>query len=115
MSHFINGPVTYSAEGFLAKNLDALNPDFDCQPVKPMRASSTRRKTALKRTLTSGTNPNAKGGASTGTVVGEFRNALDTLFGTLSETNTWHLFCVNPNEAQLPNQLEGRSVKGQRG
>ncbi|KAJ6512811.1 P-loop containing nucleoside triphosphate hydrolase protein [Mycena sanguinolenta] len=27
MSHF-NSPVTYSVEGFLAKNLDALNPDF---------------------------------------------------------------------------------------
>ena len=46
-------------------------------------------------------------------VAGEFRLALDTLFETLSETQTWYVFCVNPNDSQLPNQLEGRSVKGQ--
>ncbi|KAF8345668.1 glycosyltransferase family 2 protein, partial [Amanita rubescens] len=28
-------------------------------------------------------------------------------------TQPWFVFCVNPNDAQLPNQLEGRSVKGQ--
>ncbi|KAF7335174.1 Glycosyltransferase family 2 protein [Mycena sanguinolenta] len=168
ISHF-NGPVTYSAEGFLARNLDALNPDFvsllrgesekeggqggvsippaPSQP-KPTRATKTPSSPPNNPSnpcarpprganprpnapLTSGGmspslaaeeipeddeldtagNPNAKGGA--GAVAGEFRSALDTLFGTLNETNTWHVFCVNPNEAQLPNQLEGRSVKGQ--
>jgi chitin synthase len=39
--------------------------------------------------------------------------ALDTLFETLDETQPWYVFCVNPNDSQLPNQLEGRSVKGQ--
>ncbi|KAJ7429206.1 P-loop containing nucleoside triphosphate hydrolase protein [Mycena galericulata] len=65
ISHF-NGPVTCSAEGFLPRNLDALNPDFGLfsgkaittmahprnedtivaaqQPVKPMRAPSMRQK-----------------------------------------------------------------------
>ena len=46
-------------------------------------------------------------------VAGEFRSALETLFETLEETQTWYVFCVNPNDSQLPNQLEGRSVKGQ--
>jgi chitin synthase len=98
INHF-NGPVTYSSEGFLERNLDALNPDFVSllrgannnladasgvegsgsinpfvkslfsgkaiatqahprnedtivaaqQPVKPMRAPSTRHKGTIKR------------------------------------------------------------------
>ncbi|TFK68108.1 glycosyltransferase family 2 protein [Pluteus cervinus] len=184
VNHF-NGPVTYSAENFLERNLDALNPDFVSllrgtndglegsggsnnpfvkglfsgkaiatqahprnedtivaaqQPVKPMRAPSTRRKGTIRRmgTLRGGAgdmgdiderededNPNAtsgnisaaggNAGASSGTpcVGGEFRAALDTLFETLDETQAWFVFCVNPNDSQLPNQLEGRSVKGQ--
>ncbi|KAF9236596.1 hypothetical protein BU15DRAFT_8264, partial [Melanogaster broomeanus] len=39
--------------------------------------------------------------------------ALDTLFDTLSDMQNWFVFCVNPNDSQLPNQLKGRSVKGQ--
>ena len=46
-------------------------------------------------------------------VTGEFRLALDTLFETLNETQAWFVFCINPNDSQFPNQLEGRSVKGQ--
>ena len=46
-------------------------------------------------------------------VAGEFKSALDTLFKTIEETQSWYVFCINPNDSQLPNQLEGRSVKGQ--
>ncbi|KAJ7075271.1 hypothetical protein B0H15DRAFT_741079, partial [Mycena belliarum] len=42
-----------------------------------------------------------------------FCGALETLFATLDEMQAWHVFCGNPNDAQLPNQLEGHSVKGQ--
>ncbi|KAI9438359.1 glycosyltransferase family 2 protein [Lactarius indigo] len=169
ISHF-NGPVTYSSEGFLERNLDALNPDFVSllrgttqaadagegsgsnnpfvrglfsgkaiatqmhprnedtivaaqQPVKPMRAPSTRRKNTVRRAPTLGdveekdrdeddAAPTTLNGSSP-CVAGEFRSALDTLFETLEETQTWYVFCVNPNDSQLPNQLEGRSVKGQ--
>ena len=172
ISHY-NGAVTYSAEGFLDRNLDAINPDFVSllrgaadglegtgsinpfvkglfsakaiatqahprdedtivaaqQAVKPMRAPSTRRKNTVKRmpTVTEGgdieeqdreedeTNPPAAtltGGASP-CVAGEFKSALDTLFETVEETQAWYVFCINPNDSQLPNQLEGRSVKGQ--
>ncbi|KAH0831304.1 glycosyltransferase family 2 protein [Lanmaoa asiatica] len=172
VNHF-NGPVTYSSEGFLDRNLDSLNPDFVSllrgsnlgaadgaegvgsinpfvkglfsgkaiatqahpknedtivsaqQPVKPMRAPSTRRKGTVKRMPTlredgateeqdreeeDALNPSS---GQTPCVAGEFRAALDTLFETLSETQCWFVFCVNPNDSQLPNQLEGRSVKGQ--
>ncbi|KAG6333627.1 hypothetical protein ID866_5463 [Astraeus odoratus] len=172
VNHF-NGPVTYSTEGFLERNLDALNPDFVSllrgtsaaasdgaegagsinpfvkglfsgkaiatqahpksedtivaaqQPVKPMRAPSTRRKGTVRRmpaarenTIVEEDRDDEDGTAATqngGTpcVAGEFRAALDTLFETLGDTQNWFVFCVNPNDSQLPNQLEGRSVKGQ--
>jgi chitin synthase len=94
------------------------------QPVKPMRAPSTRRKGTIKRTLTvkepaidekeedePANEPATSGGPPC--VAGEFRSALDTLFETFNETQAWYVFCINPNDSQLPNQLEGRSVKGQ--
>ncbi|KAJ7437700.1 P-loop containing nucleoside triphosphate hydrolase protein [Mycena latifolia] len=138
----LNGPVTNSTEGFLARNQDALKPDFVSllrssgegglvnpfvqgraiatqvhprnedmivavqQPVKPMRALSARRKGTIRRA-------GSEGSAGTAVVVGAFRTVLDTLFATVDETQTWHVFCINPNDAQLPNQLERRSVKGQ--
>lgn len=169
VNHF-NGPVTYSSENFLERNLDSLNPDFVSllrgqadgadgsgsnnpfvrglfsgkaiatqahprnedtivsaqQPVKPMRAPSTRRKGTIKRmpTVREGSKDDieekgrddddaALPGGGAPCVAGEFRSALDTLFETLEETQAWYVFCVNPNDSQLPNQLEGRSVKGQ--
>ncbi|KAF8121277.1 P-loop containing nucleoside triphosphate hydrolase protein [Boletus edulis] len=147
VNHF-NGPVSYSSEGFL----DSLNPDFVSllrgslagvvpsppkhiprtrtivsaqQPVKPMRTPSTRRKGTVKRMATlredsaveeqereDNDAPNSSSGL-TPCVAGEFRAALGTLFETLSETQSWFVFCANPNDSQLPNQLEGRSIKGQ--
>lgn len=172
INHF-NGPVAYSSDGFLERNLEALNPDFVSllrgttsgaetaaggegsgsinpfvrglfsgkaiatqmhprnedtivaaqQPVKPMRAPSTRRKNTIKHAPTLGDVDEKERddddaapttlNSSTPCVAGEFRSALDTLFGTLEETQTWYVFCVSPNDSQLPNQLEGRSVKGQ--
>ena len=167
--HHFNGPVIYSSENFLERNLDALNPDFVSllrggnngatdtagaegsgsinpfvkglfsakaiatqahprnedtivaaqQPVKPMRAPSTRRKGTIKRMATlkeSGEEKEDEETPASGgipCVAGEFTSALDTLFQTLDETQAWHVFCINPNDSQLPNQLEGRSVKGQ--
>ncbi|KAF4602951.1 hypothetical protein EYR38_003355 [Pleurotus pulmonarius] len=162
--HHFNGPVTYSSEDFLERNLDSLNPDFVSllrgttdgadgsgsnnpfikglfsakaiatqahprneetivaaqQPVKPMRAPSTRRKGTIKRmpTVKEGMDDEhdddaapASGGIPC--IAGEFRAALDTLFETFDESQAWYVFCINPNDSQLPNQLEGRSVKGQ--
>ncbi len=172
INHF-SGPVTYSSQGFLEKNLDWLNPDFVSllrgtstgtsdapaadgsgsmnpfvrglfsakaiatqahprnedtivsaqQPVKPMRAPSTRRKNTIKRmpTLKENNDVDEKereeedAGASGGQpcVAGEFRQALDVLFETLEDTQSWYVFCINPNDSQMPNQMEGRSVKAQ--
>ena len=173
INHF-NGPVTYLSEGFLKRNLDALNPDFVSllrgstlgadaslvvegsgsnnpfvrglfsgkaiatqmhlrnedtivaaqQPVKPMRVpSTTRQKNIVRRAPNLGdveeknrdddeAAPTALNGSSP-CVASKFRSALDTLFKTLEEMQSWYVFCVNLNDSQLPNQLEGRSVKGQ--
>ncbi|KZT54073.1 glycosyltransferase family 2 protein [Calocera cornea HHB12733] len=90
------------------------------QPVKPMRAPSTRRKQSVRRTrpsqqVTSPTVPEDDDDApqEIKCVAGEFRTALDVLFDTLDETQAWFVFCVNPNDSQLPNQMEGRGVKAQ--
>ena len=170
VNHF-NGAVTYSSEGFLDRNLDAVNPDFVSllrgaadglegtgsinpfvkglfsakaiatqahprnedtivaaqQAVKPMRAPSTRRKGTIKRMPTvretndmdekdkddEDAGPAVNLSGSSPCVAGEFKSALDTLLETIDETHPWYVFCVNPNDSQLPNQLEGRSVKGQ--
>ena len=77
-----------------------------------MRAPSTRRKNTIKRmptiiesrdveeqdpeedennapmaTLTGGASP---------WVAGEFKSALDTLFETIEETQSWYVFCNQP-------------------
>ncbi|KAG9309150.1 hypothetical protein JVU11DRAFT_10860 [Chiua virens] len=38
---------------------------------------------------------------------------LDTSLEMLTDIQCCFVFCVNPNGFQLPNQLEGRDVKGQ--
>ncbi|KAJ7840428.1 glycosyltransferase family 2 protein [Mycena leptocephala] len=74
------------------------------QPVKPLRAPSTRRKNAPKRSATNPMSPGVVllrisprmrsgggGGGATSCVAGAFRGALDTLFATLDETQAWHV------------------------
>ena len=102
------------------------------QPVKPMRAPSTRRKGRGPRLAALGEadaedKPDADEGGDVGggnggpssaapeirCVVGEFKSALDVLFETFEETKAWFVFCWNPNDVQLPNQLESRGLKSQ--
>ncbi|KAI9568500.1 P-loop containing nucleoside triphosphate hydrolase protein [Boletus coccyginus] len=160
--NYFNGPVTYSSEGFLDRNLDSFNPDFvsllrgstvsaadgaeGAGSVNPFVkglfsgkaiatqahpkdgdtiVSATRRRGTSKRMPALREDagdeeqdreeedaPNPSSGPMP-CIAGELRAALDTLFGTLSETQCWFVFWINPNDSQLPNQLEGRSVKGQ--
>ncbi|KAG9027121.1 hypothetical protein FRB95_008118 [Tulasnella sp. JGI-2019a] len=179
VNHYM-GPITYSAESFLERDSETLNPDFvsllrgsgefDDEPapmshhlagenhgsinpfvkglfsgkaiatqahprnedtivaaqqsMKPMRQPSTKRKQSVRRkptTLTTLTEPTIKeeeeedGITSSGVrcIAGEFRAAIDTLLETFDDTQPWYIFCINPNDAQLPNQLEGRGVKAQ--
>ncbi|KIK18730.1 hypothetical protein PISMIDRAFT_14116 [Pisolithus microcarpus 441] len=101
------------------------------QPVKPMQVPSTGWKNTIRcmphDNTATGTAPtiteeehedeDVAVPQNTGTpcVVGEFCTTLDTLFDTLGlgDTQNWFIFCINPNDSQLPNQLEEQSVKGQ--
>jgi chitin synthase len=130
VSHY-NGAITYSAEGFLDRSLDAINPDFASllrgaadglegtgsinpfakaiatqahprngdtivsaqQAVKPMRAPSTREKNTVN---------------DSGDVEEQDREEdppTATLTGGTSPciSQSWYIFCVNPNDSQLPN------------
>ncbi|GAK64779.1 glycosyltransferase family 2 protein [Moesziomyces antarcticus] len=101
------------------------------QSVKPMRAPSTRRPNraaTVKRSTTvkKGNNNNNDDddsdddADSSGVkknavrcVAGEFRGALDLLLETLDDTKSWFTLCLRPNDNQLPNQFEARTVKHQ--
>ncbi|KAE9407584.1 P-loop containing nucleoside triphosphate hydrolase protein [Gymnopus androsaceus JB14] len=65
--------------------------------LKPMRAPSTRRK-RTKRTATEedDTEVVESTSGSVETVADEFRLALDTLFETLDDTQSWHVFASTP-------------------
>lgn len=94
------------------------------QPVKPMRAPSTRRKGGRGPRMTavgeegeeeddSTPAPLPAGSEKVKCVVGEFKASLEVLFEAFDETKSWHVFCLNPNDVQLPNQLESRGLKAQ--
>lgn len=88
-----------------------------------MQAPFARRKNAIKCTPTLGdigererNDEDANTPPPAGDILhiaSEFRSALNALFETLEETQPRYVFCTNPNDSQLPHQLEGRSAKGQ--
>ncbi|TIB82801.1 chitin synthase 8 [Wallemia mellicola] len=162
------GTVTYSAENWIEKNTENLNPDFVSlfkggvandkttngsenpfikslftsnaintqfhpksettlvaaqQSVGPMRKPSTRRTGPSMRRRNNDTDLgdmpeddvlDQQNPSNTNTCVAtEFRNAADVLFDTLEDCYPWYVFCLSPNDAQLPNQLEARHLKAQ--
>ena len=99
------------------------------QSVKPTRAPSTRRKNGPGGLSRAGTlkkdkdandddsdeegGDNGKKGNGIHGIAGEYQQALDTLFETLDETKSWIVFCMRPNENQLPNQCDAKCMKQQ--
>jgi chitin synthase len=97
------------------------------QPVRPMRAPSTRRKKGrgLPAVTEEGMNDDdeedAVGGGNEGTVAGkelhcvagQHASALSTLLSTFDQAQPWLVFALRPNDSQLPAQVETRSVKAQ--
>jgi chitin synthase len=99
------------------------------QSVKPMRAPSMRRKGRLARLAAVGEEgedaEEAEEGAEVGggnneapvrgirCILGEFKSSMDVLYQALDDTQPWYVFCLNPNDAHLPNQVETRGLRGQ--
>ncbi|WWC67634.1 uncharacterized protein I206_101544 [Kwoniella pini CBS 10737] len=96
------------------------------QPVRPMRAPSTRRRKGrpLKAVTeieeeegeddeVGGGNDGGNAGKSLNCVAGQHWSALDTLLQTFDQAQPWLIFCLRPNDSQLPSQVEIRSMKSQ--
>lgn len=95
------------------------------QPVRPMRAPSTRRKRAPKQLSAvneendgednevGGGNEERPAGSHLYCVAGQHSQALSTLFSTFDQAQPWFVFCLRPNDSQLPAQIETRSLKAQ--
>ncbi|GAA5957121.1 hypothetical protein JCM3765_005413 [Sporobolomyces pararoseus] len=99
------------------------------QKVGPRRAPSTRR----PRGKNAGTNPFSDSTTSenpieeeetapattdsskveTRSIVQEVNDSLTLLVNTLNTTRSWYIFCLRPNDAQLPNQVDSKLLKHQ--
>jgi len=95
------------------------------QPVRPMRAPSTRRRKGRKLPFVNeegrdeaddevgGGNEGDSAGKELQCVAGQHWAALSTLLSTFDQAQPWFVFCLRPNDSQLPSQIETRSVKAQ--
>lgn len=97
------------------------------QPVRPMRAPSTRRKKGRRLPSVTeeggddeeeddqvgGGNDGAVAGKELQCVAGQHASALNTLLSTFDQAQPWFIFCLRPNDAQLAAQVETRSMKSQ--
>ena len=95
------------------------------QPVRPMRAPSTRRRKGRRlasvteedeeddQTVGGGNDEPTMGSTDMQCVAGQHRAALETLLSTFDQAQPWFVFCIRPNDSQLPSQVETRSVKSQ--
>lgn len=95
------------------------------QPVRPMRAPSTRRRKGRKLLSVNeeagmekdagvgGGNDGAIAGKELQCIAGQHWAALNTLLSTFDQAQPWFIFCLRPNDSQLPSQVETRSVKAQ--
>ena len=86
------------------------------QKVAPRRAPSTRRpqgRNAIAAVDAEEDDTEANKPDPGRSVVKEFDDSLTTLFSTLATTKTWHILCLSPNSAQLPNQIDAKLLRHQ--
>ncbi|SCZ93412.1 BZ3500_MvSof-1268-A1-R1_Chr6-3g08643 [Microbotryum saponariae] len=46
-------------------------------------------------------------------IVRDVKDSLSLLLTTIASTKSWHVYCLRPNDAQLPNQVDARLLKHQ--
>ncbi|KAM0788255.1 hypothetical protein ACM66B_001406 [Microbotryomycetes sp. NB124-2] len=89
------------------------------QKVGPRRAPSTRkarqkRVNAFADATSAEDDQDESDGIPGGrSVVQEVDDSLTLLLSTLASTKTWHVFCLRPNDSQLPNQVDSRLLRHQ--
>ena len=95
------------------------------QPVRPIRAPSTRRRQGRafpsveeaegddELDHVGGGNKGFAASKELQCVAGQHWSALHTLLSTFDQAQPWFVFCLRPNDSQLPSQVETRSVKAQ--
>jgi chitin synthase len=94
------------------------------QPVRPMRAPSTRRKRGPRLAAlpeqeeegddqVGGGNDEGSAGKELQCVAGQHWTALSTLLDTFEHAQAWFVFCLKPNDSQLPSQVDIRGVRAQ--
>nr|ODN91163.1 chitin synthase [Cryptococcus depauperatus CBS 7841] len=91
------------------------------QPVRPVRAPSMRkRKDRPLVTISEKEEDNVIGGNEESyadkelrCIAGQHLSAIQSLLQSFEQTQLWYIFCICPNDSQLPSQVDLRSVKGQ--
>lgn len=92
------------------------------QNVAPQRKPSTRRAKGQGRTAATAVAALAEEADDDDThavrsdgrsVVQDYNDSLTVLFDTMGTTKSWFIFCLRPNDAQLPNQVDAKLLKNQ--
>ena len=92
------------------------------QPVRPLRVPSTRRRKGRKlesvteyedEDRVGGGNDEVSAGRELHGIAGQHLAAINSLLSTFDQAQPWFVFCLRPNDSQLPSQVEARSVKAQ--
>lgn len=84
------------------------------QKIAPRRAPSTKRPRRAVDTAKADEEedePPKSRLLESPSVVKEFDESLSVLLSTLSATKVWNIFCLRPNDTQLPNQLDLKLLK----
>ncbi|ODO09469.1 hypothetical protein I350_03069 [Cryptococcus amylolentus CBS 6273] len=95
------------------------------QSVRPVRAPSTRRK--QRRSLVpvneededgedfgvGGGNDESYSSKDLTCIAGQHFHAVEALLQSFDQTQMWYIFCLRPNDSQLPSQFDLRAVKSQ--
>lgn len=93
------GPVTYSVEGFVSKNIDEVRPEFEL-----LVQNSENKLIKLVCRAESGK----------GKFVGDkFRKEINFLVAEIKETGCWFVKCIKPNEIKEPWKFQQRTVLNQ--
>mmetsp|Transcript_24289 Transcript_24289/g.34812 ORF Transcript_24289/g.34812 Transcript_24289/m.34812 type:complete len:685 (-) Transcript_24289:302-2356(-) len=115
INHFA-GQVTYTIDGFLMKNNDALQDDLVFLlnfSTNNFLASVAGLQTQTSADTVPARNSGSTKMATTSTVSSQFREQLDSLMHTLRQTNPHYIKCIKPNSEKRPRCFDSDLVMQQ--